>query len=187
MQIYLPVAELSLNIFVLAGLGLAIGFLSACSVSAALHHDAVPDLPRRAGRVAVGTGRQPGGGLLRLQCGRALAARQHRSADGLSADRRWRVRSRWPASRCLAIPEDYGQLELFVSLSYVILLGVVGSLMLIESVQKLLHKHGAASVSMRRGGQHTWIEGLPLKQRFRHSQDLHQRDSPVCWAPSSAG
>ena len=27
---------------------------------------------------------------------------------------------------------------------------------------------------MRRGGQHTWIEGLPFKLRFRHSQHLRQ-------------
>jgi uncharacterized membrane protein YfcA len=59
------------------------------------------------------------------------------------------------------------------------LLGVVGSLMLIESVQKLLPKKGAAAVSMRRAGQHTWIEGLPLKQRFRHSKIYVSAIPPV--------
>ena len=81
--------------------------------------------------------------------------------------------------KVLAILKEYGQLELFVSLSYVILLGVVGSLMLIESVQKLLPKQGAAAVSMRRGGQHTWIEGLPLKQRFRQSKIYISAIPPV--------
>ena len=51
--------------------------------------------------------------------------------------------------------------------------------MLIESVQKLLPKQGAAAVSMRRGGQHTWIEGLPLKQRFRHSKIYVSAIPPV--------
>ena len=81
--------------------------------------------------------------------------------------------------KVLAILSAYGQLDLFVSLSYVILLGVVGALMLIESVQKLLPKQGAAAVSMRRGGQHTWIEGLPLKQRFRHSKIYISAIPPV--------
>jgi uncharacterized membrane protein YfcA len=81
--------------------------------------------------------------------------------------------------KVLAILKEYGQLDLFVSLSYVILLGVVGSLMLIESVQKLLPKKGVAAVSMRRGGQHTWIEGLPLKQRFRHSKIYISAIPPV--------
>jgi uncharacterized membrane protein YfcA len=81
--------------------------------------------------------------------------------------------------KVLAILSAYGQLDLFVSLSYVVLLGVVGALMLIESVQKLLPKQGAAPVSMRRGGQHTWIERLPLKQRFRQSKIYVSAIPPV--------
>jgi hypothetical protein len=63
-----------------------------------------------------------------------------------------------------------GQLEPFVAVSYVVLLGVVGTLMLIESVRVLRAAAGKAGSSMRRGGQHTWLDGLPLKLRFRHSR-----------------
>jgi uncharacterized membrane protein YfcA len=63
-----------------------------------------------------------------------------------------------------------GQLEPFVAVSYVVLLGVVGALMLIESVRVLRAAAGKAGSSMRRGGQHTWLDGLPLKLRFRHSR-----------------
>ncbi len=35
MNFYLPIAELSVNIFVFLGMGAAVGFLSACSALAA--------------------------------------------------------------------------------------------------------------------------------------------------------
>jgi uncharacterized membrane protein YfcA len=63
-----------------------------------------------------------------------------------------------------------GQFEPFVAVSYVVLLGVVGTLMLIESVRVLRAAAGKPGTGMRRGGQHTWLDGLPLKLRFRHSR-----------------
>jgi uncharacterized membrane protein YfcA len=42
--------------------------------------------------------------------------------------------------------------------------------MLIESVRTLRAAPIKAGMSRRRGGQHTWIEGLPLKTRFRQSR-----------------
>src|SRR5262249_53634994 len=64
-----------------------------------------------------------------------------------------------------------GQLEPFVAISYVLLLGVVGSLMLIESLRVLRAAPAVkAAATLRRGGQHTWLDGLPLKLRFRHSR-----------------
>jgi len=62
-----------------------------------------------------------------------------------------------------------GQVELTISIGYVLLLGVLGFLMMIESVRALLrmHRPGAAR---RRLHQHTWMHGLPLKARFRRSR-----------------
>jgi hypothetical protein len=72
--------------------------------------------------------------------------------------------------KVLYILKRAGQLELFVALTYVILLGVVGGLMLIESMRALRASPARANLSMRRAGQHTWIQRLPLKQRFPHSK-----------------
>ena len=83
--------------------------------------------------------------------------------------------------------KQLGQLDLFVSLTYVILLGVIGALMLIESVNTLRAAPARTGVSARRGGQHTWIQGLPLKLRFRHSKLYISAIPPVLSAPSSAG
>jgi uncharacterized protein len=179
MQIYLPVAELSLNIFLLVGLGLAIGFLSGMFgigggfiMTPFLIFLGVP-----AG-VAVGTGAS------QVVASSVSSATGHWQRGNIDLQMGYLligggVFGALAGVKVLAILKEYGQLELFVSLSYVILLGVVGSLMLIESVQKLLPKHGVAAVSMRRGGQHTWIEGLPLKQRFRHSKIYISAIPPV--------
>jgi uncharacterized membrane protein YfcA len=71
--------------------------------------------------------------------------------------------------KILYLLKQAGQLEFFVTLTYVILLGVIGSLMLIESL-RTLNAAPARAGSARRAGQHTWIQGLPLKRRFPDSK-----------------
>jgi uncharacterized membrane protein YfcA len=63
-----------------------------------------------------------------------------------------------------------GQLDLFVSLLYVALLGTVGTLMLVESVNTIRASRGGAVTSLRKPGQHNWIHRLPMKMRFRASK-----------------
>jgi uncharacterized membrane protein YfcA len=63
-----------------------------------------------------------------------------------------------------------GQVDLVISLIYVVLLGIVGGLMLLESVRAL---HRAAATGQARRGklhQHLWVHGLPLKMRFPKSK-----------------
>jgi uncharacterized membrane protein YfcA len=62
-----------------------------------------------------------------------------------------------------------GQFELVVSLLYVVLLGVIGGLMLAESVRTLRRQRDPnALLAPRR--RHTWAHGLPLKMRFHTSK-----------------
>jgi len=170
MQIYLPVAELSLNVFLLLGIGLTIGFLSGMFgigggfiMTPLLIFLGVPP------GVAVGT-----------------AASQAVAASVSGALTHWRrgnvdlqmgylligggLFGAVAGVKVLYLLKKAGQLELFVALTYVILLGVVGGLMLIESVRALRASPARAGISMRRAGQHTWIQGLPLKQRFARSK-----------------
>jgi uncharacterized protein len=60
-----------------------------------------------------------------------------------------------------------GQIELVISLSYALLLSILGALMLFESVRAMLRRPGAAR---RKLHQHTWLHGLPFKVRFRRSK-----------------
>src|SRR6202044_1530942 len=62
------------------------------------------------------------------------------------------------------------QLDLVIGLSYVILLGVVGALMVGESARAIMRSRQGKPVELRRPGSHTWIHGLPLKLRFKRSK-----------------
>jgi uncharacterized membrane protein YfcA len=170
MQIYLPIAEMSLNVVMLISNGLAIGFLSGMFgigggfiMTPFLIFIGVPP------GVAVGTGASQ---VVASSVSGAVSHWQRGNVDvhmGLLL-----VSGGFFGAlggvKVLAILKAYGQLDLFISLTYVILLGVVGSLMLFESVGALRATPAKPGVSIRRGGQHTWIEGLPLKQRFRRSR-----------------
>lgn len=61
--------------------------------------------------------------------------------------------------------QKLGQIDLIISLLYVIFLGTVGSLMAWES-WKATRKHGTPSAPIR---QPAWIQRLPLRTKFLHS------------------
>jgi uncharacterized membrane protein YfcA len=63
-----------------------------------------------------------------------------------------------------------GQLDLTISLSYLILLCIVGAMMIVESVRAILRARGGRPAEIRRPGSHMWIHGLPLKMRFKVSK-----------------
>src|SRR5262245_34774011 len=63
-----------------------------------------------------------------------------------------------------------GQLDLTIGLSYLILLGTVGSLMVGESARAIMRARQGKPTEIRRGGSHLWIHGLPLKLRFKQSK-----------------
>ena len=65
---------------------------------------------------------------------------------------------------------NLGQLDLFISLSYVILLSTVGTIMLAESVNVLVATRRGKPPALKKSGQHNWIHRLPLKVRFRASK-----------------
>ena len=179
MQIYLPIAELSLNLFALLLIGFTIGFLS--------------------GMLGIGGGFILAPLLLLFGVPPAVAvgtsASQVVASSVSSAYGHWQrgnVDERMgllligggflgaiTGVKIVSILKSLGQLDLFVSLTYVILLGVVGSLMLIESLRTLSAGRAKISASSRRGGQHTWIEGLPLKLRFRRSRIYASAIPPV--------
>jgi hypothetical protein len=63
-----------------------------------------------------------------------------------------------------------GQLDITIGISYVLLLGIVGALTVIESVRAILRARQGKPVELRRPGSHTWIHGLPFKLRFKRSR-----------------
>ena len=170
MQIYLPIAELSLSAFLLLGIGLAIGFLSGVFgigggfiMTPLLIFLGVP-----AG-VAVGTGAS------QVMASSVSSAFGHWQRGNIDLQMGYLligggVFGAVTGVEILYLLKQAGQLGFFVSLTYVILLGAIGALMLRESLHTLKSAPTRAGGSARRAGRHTWIQGLPLKRRFPHSK-----------------
>jgi uncharacterized membrane protein YfcA len=63
-----------------------------------------------------------------------------------------------------------GQADLVVALSYLVFLGVIGGLMLWESLQALLRRRRGERPRPRRDRRPPWLYGLPFKMRFPSSR-----------------
>jgi uncharacterized membrane protein YfcA len=68
-----------------------------------------------------------------------------------------------------ALMRRQGQMDLIVALAYVLMLGVVGTIMLRESLATLKAYRSGITPS-RRPMQRGWVQILPLKMRFRQSR-----------------
>lgn len=81
---------------------------------------------------------------------------------------------------------ELGQLDLAISILYVVFLGTIGSLMLAESLRALRRSSRGQYVGLKRSGQHNWIHKLPWKMRFRRSK-LYVSILPVIGLGAAVG
>lgn len=166
MQIYLPIAEISLNLYLLLGLGLGVGFLS--------------------GLLGVGGGFLMTPILIFLGIPPAVAvstqANQIMASSISGALAHWRRRSLDVKMGAVLIAggvvgsvlgvqlfgylQRLGQIDLVISLCYVVFLGVIGSLMLIESANAIRRRMSGAAAPRRRRRKRRLIDALPFKTRF---------------------
>jgi len=170
MNFYLPIAEMSANIFIFLGMGGAVGFLSGMFgvgggflMTPLLIFSGIPPA------VAVGT---EAAQIVASSVSGALAQYKRRNVDikmgcVLLAGG---IFGSIIGVQVVKILRAAGQFELFVSMAYVIFLGAVGTLMLIESLNTMRKAQAGRPVSARRPGQHGWIHGLPFKMRFHRSK-----------------
>lgn len=170
MNIYLPIAEMSVNVFVFLGMGCAVGFLSGLfGVGAGFLLTPLLIFTGIPSAVAVGTGSMP---ILASSVSGAIAQYRRNNVDikmGVVLVAGGIMGSAIGVG-LVRILRQMGQFDLFVSLIYVTFLGVVGGLMLIESVGTI-HKSRSGNVgSKRKTGQHSWVHGLPFKMRFHRSK-----------------
>jgi uncharacterized protein len=169
-QVYLPIADLPVNIFVVFAMGIAVGFIS--------------------GMFGIGGGFLMTPLLIFLGISPAVAVAtvsSHIAASSFSgAITYWRRKALdlslaamlliggicgtaagvWLFTYLRAL----GQLDLTISLSYVLLLGSVGGLMVMEGVRAIIRARHGKPVELRRPGSHTWFHGLPFKLRFKQSR-----------------
>jgi hypothetical protein len=170
MSIYLPIAGLSLDLSMLLVMGLGIGVLAGLFgigggfiLTPLLIFMGVPPA------VAVGTGAAQ---VVASSVSGAVSHWQRRNVDikmGLVLVAGGVFGSTFGV-KLQQFLKAVGQLELFIALTYVIMLGVIGSLMLIESLRAIAGARVGEPKSIRRGGQHNLLQRLPLQLRFRTSK-----------------
>ena len=171
MQIYLPIADIPVNVFLVLAMGLAVGFIS--------------------GMFGIGGGflMTPLLIFIGVQPAVAVASAHdsHVAAASFSGATAYRRRNAIDATLALTLLAGgifgsaggvalftwlraLNELDLVIGLSYVILLGIVGVLMVGESARAIVRSIQGKRVELRRPGSHMWIHGLPLKLRFKRSK-----------------
>ena len=169
MDVYLPIAEMSVNLFLLLGLGGAVGFLSGVFgvgggflMTPLLIFVGIPPA------VAVGTQASQ---ILASSVSGVITHLRRGSLDvrmgivlvigGLAGS----VLGVW----LFGLLRRLGQIDLAISLIYVLFLGTIGALMLVESLQAWLRVRTRRD-SFARRHRHLWLHGLPLRVRFHRSR-----------------
>lgn len=170
MDLYLPIAEVSVNAPLLVALGAAVGFISglfgigggflmtpvlvflgippAVAVASEANHVAASSTSS----VISYTRRK----AVDFRMGGVLAAGGAVGAVlGVEVFRWLRL---------------LGQADLVVSLSYLVFLGVIGGLMLWESLGAILRRRRGDAPKPRRDRRPPWLYGLPFKLRFPRSR-----------------
>src|SRR3954447_12320349 len=168
MQVYLPIAEMSVDAFLLMGIGFGVGWLSGLfGVGGGFLLTPLLILIGIPSPVAVASG-----------ANQTLGA----SVSGLIAQwRRGNVDAKmggvllaggflgsFAGVQLFALLRRIGQVDLAVSLFYVVVLGTVGALMVMESVRAMRRRNRGGT--RRKLHEHTWAHGLPFKMRFRKSR-----------------
>ena len=167
MQLYLPIADMPVNIFLILAMGAAVGFVS--------------------GMFGIGGGFLMTPLLIFIGIAPAVAVASvasHIAASSFSgAISYWRRRAIDPALAVVLLTggtigtalgvwtftqlRALGQLDLMIALSYVALLTTVGGLMFWEGLRAMMRSRRGVAAPRR---SHGWIHGLPLKMRFKRSK-----------------
>ncbi|MPL67395.1 hypothetical protein DFO80_108161 [Rhodobacter sp. 140A] len=169
MQIYLPIAEVSVNAFLLLGLGGIVGLLSGLFgvgggflITPLLFFIGIPP------SVAVATGANQ---VVASSVSGVLAQFKRKAVDvpmgvvlllgGILGS----ALGIWVFNRLTKL----GQIDLVVQLAYVVFLGSIGLLMLQEAVRAIRRARRPGARAHVKRHQHNWVHKLPLKMKFRAS------------------
>lgn len=169
MTIYLPIAEMSVDVFLILAMGGGIGFLSGVFgvgggflMTPLLIFIGVPPA------VAVATEANQ---IVASSVSGVLAHMRRGNVDfkmGIVLTIGGFVGSGVGVA-IFTLLRNLGQVDLLISISYVLFLGIIGLVMLAESGRAMLRSRSSGGQRTKLH-QHTWIHGLPLKMRFRRSR-----------------
>ena len=170
MQIYLPIADMPVNIFLVLGMGLAVGYIS--------------------GMFGIGGGFLMTPLLIFIGISPAVAVASvssHIAASSFTGALTYWNRRALDVTLALMLLgagivgtatgvwlftelRSLDQLDLMIGLSYVTLLTIVGAIMIYEGLQAEVRTRKGMPAVVRRPGSHNWVHRLPFKMRFKRSK-----------------
>lgn len=169
MQIYLPIAEVPVNMLMILGMSIAVGFISGMFgigggflMTPLLIFTGIPPV------VAVATE------TTQIAASSLTGALAYWRRQALDLKLAWVLLSGGVIGTILGVFSVrwlhlFGVFDTVIAISYMLFLGGIGSLMLVESVRSLLRSWRSGAPPSRMPGQHGWIHGLPFKMRFKRS------------------
>jgi|TARA_R100001086_G_C11812987_1_gene252072 uncharacterized membrane protein YfcA len=166
MQIYLPIAEVSVNAFLLLGLGGLVGILSGMfGVGGGFILTPLLFLVGIPPAVAVATGANQ---IMAASFSAVLAHFRRKTVD-LEMGTVLLIGGLIGAALGVMVfnyLKSLGQVDLLVTLCYVVFLGVIGGMMFFESLRAIRNTRRGVPPKRKK---HGWVHRLPFKMRFRTS------------------
>ena len=170
MSIYLPIAEMNVNILLIIFIGMLVGGLSGLFgvgggflMTPLLIFLGIPPA------VAVGTEAPH---VLASSISGAIAHWRRRNVDikmgfilligGIAGST--------VGVNIFKILIRFGQIDLIIQLLFIFFLGLIGFSMLFESARTTIKKYRTTSTIRTKLHQHSWLHGLPFKMRFHRSK-----------------
>ena len=170
MSIYLPIAEMNVNILLIIFIGMLVGGLSGLFgvgggflMTPLLIFLGIPPA------VAVGTEAPH---VLASSISGAIAHWRKKNVDikmgfilllgGIAGST--------VGVNIFKILIGFGQVDLIIQLLFIFFLGLVGFSMLFESARTTIKKYRTTSTIRTKLHQHSWLHGLPFKMRFHRSK-----------------
>ena len=170
MSIYLPIAEMNVNILLIIFIGMLVGGLSGLFgvgggflMTPLLIFLGIPPA------VAVGTEAPH---VLASSISGAIAHWRKRNVDikmgfilligGIAGST--------VGVNIFKILIGFGQIDLIIQLLFIFFLGLIGFSMLFESARTTIKKYRTTSTIRTKLHQHSWLHGLPFKMRFHRSK-----------------
>ena len=170
MSIYLPIAEMNVNILLIILLGIMVGGLTGLFgvgggflMTPLLIFLGIPPT------VAVGTEAPH---VLASSLSGAIAHWRRKNVDikmgifllagGIAGS--------IVGVNLFKILREYGQIDVIIQFLFLIFLGLIGFSMLFESAKTTIKKYRTTSLIRTKLHQHSWIHGLPFKMRFHRSK-----------------
>ena len=170
MSIYLPIAEMNVNILLIVLLGIMVGGLTGLFgvgggflMTPLLIFLGIPPT------VAVGTEAPH---ILASSFSGAIAHWRRKNVDikmgifllagGIAGS--------IVGVNLFKILREFGQIDVIIQFLFLIFLGFIGLSMLFESAKTTIKKYRTTSLIRTKLHQHSWIHGLPFKMRFHRSK-----------------